>query len=94
MIRSYKGWIINKSDKLRYPEVYEAKKDGVCIVGKYKDLIGMLKKRENEDCKWLQDEVCTNDRCDQLADFVDKTYCLGCRLWECEDETLGEYIED
>lgn len=46
----------------------------------YKETIASM-----DECIHLCNEVCCNDRCDQLAEFVDTEYCRRCPRFEKED---------
>lgn len=84
MMRTYKGWIIEKSPTIN---AYEAHKKGVRVIcNDYDGLLNSIRRRENIPCKWLYDEVCVNDESDYCADFPDKEYCTRCRFYESEDK--------
>lgn len=43
-----------------------------------------------DECLYLCDDVCCNDRCDQLGEFVDKEYCKKCPHFQKEDGIITE----
>lgn len=57
------------------------------------DVDGVIKEeiKSMEECRYLYNEVCCNDRSDLLADFVDSEYCLHrCPLFAKEDGIIDD----
>mgnify|MGYP007102090699 CR=1 FL=1 len=47
---------------------------------------GFIVRLDSEDqCKWMYNEVCCNDRSPFVADWPDSGYCERCPLYEQED---------
>ena len=43
-----------------------------------------------DECRHLCNQVCCNDRSDQMAEFVDGEYCKKCPHFEKEDGHIQE----
>lgn len=39
-----------------------------------------------EGCAWMFNEVCCNDQCEELREFVTQEYCDTCPLFTPEEE--------
>lgn len=40
---------------------------------------------DKEECKHMYNEVCCNEECEDLADFVSHEDCVKCKYFEKED---------